>query len=153
MRGCNIWLRTGSGHGRLHPNRSISIGSYLHGLTVHRLRQSDLALRSLSLSQPRSRLFFADVQSPFEVESLEGSVYKIGIIEAMTLSLWMTILSSQKVDGVLDRRLKDSIPWMRAQHGLKDFKFQMDNGEFNSKPCKDLVAASGGTDHKLSLRT
>ena len=27
-------------------------------------------------------LFFADVQGPFEMESLEGSVYKIGNIEA-----------------------------------------------------------------------
>ena len=40
--------------------------------------------------------------------------------------------------------MKDNIPWMRAQHGLKGFKFQTDNGEFNSKACKDLVAASGG---------
>ena len=29
-------------------------------------------------------LFFADMQGPFEVSSLEGSVYKIGIIEAKT---------------------------------------------------------------------
>ena len=33
---------------------------------------------------------------------------------------------------------------MRAQHGLKSFKFQTDNGDFNSKACKDLVAAFGG---------
>ena len=29
-------------------------------------------------------LFFADVQSPLEVTPLEGSVYKIGTIEAKT---------------------------------------------------------------------
>ena len=52
--------------------------------------------------------------------------------------------STKKVDGVLDQCLKDNIPWMRAQHGLKGFKFQTDNGEFNSKAYKDLVAASGG---------
>ena len=40
-------------------------------------------------------LFFADVQGPFEVESLEGSVYKIGIIEAKTRFLWMTMAASK----------------------------------------------------------
>ena len=54
------------------------------------------------------------------------------------------------VDGVLEQWLKDIIPWMMAQHCLKEFKFQTDNGEFNSKACKDLVAASGGS-YKLSL--
>ena len=34
-------------------------------------------------------LFLADVQGPFEVGSLEGCVYKIGIIEATTRFLWM----------------------------------------------------------------
>ena len=38
-------------------------------------------------------LFFADMQGPFEVESVEGSLYKIGIIEAKTRSLWMTMAS------------------------------------------------------------
>ena len=33
-------------------------------------------------------LFFADVQGPFEVESLEGSVYKKGIIETKTRFTW-----------------------------------------------------------------
>ena len=41
---------------------------------------------------------------------------------------------------VLSRR------WMGAEsashHGLKRFKFQTDNGEFNNKACRDLVAAS-----------
>ena len=69
-------------------------------------------------------LFFVDVQGPFEVESLE--VYKIGIIEAKTRFFRMTMASSKKVDGVLDQWLKDNIPWMRAQHGLKGFKFQTD---------------------------
>ena len=73
------------------------------------------------------------------MESLEGSIYKIGIIEAKTMT------SSKKVDGLLDQCLKDNIPWMRAQHDLKGFKFQADNGEFNSKACKDQVAAFGGT--------
>ena len=39
---------------------------------------------------------------------------------------------------------KDTFPWMRAQHGLKGVKFQTDNGEFNSKACKDLVARHEG---------
>ena len=73
-----------------------------------------------------------------------GSVYKIGIIETNTRFLWMAMASTKKVDGVLDQRLKDDIPWMRAQRGLKGFKFQTDNGEFNNKTCKDLVAASRG---------
>ena len=38
-------------------------------------------------------LFFADMQRPFEVESMEGSMYKIGIIEAKTRFLWMTMAS------------------------------------------------------------
>ena len=57
------------------------------------------------------------------MESLEGSVYKIGIIEAKTRFLWMTMAATKKVDGVLDQWLMDTIPWMRAQHGLKGFKF------------------------------
>ena len=48
--------------------------------------------------------------------------------------------TTKKVDGVLDQWLKDIIPWMMAQHGLTSFKFQTDNGEFNSKACNDLVA-------------
>ena len=63
-------------------------------------------------------LFFADVQGPFEVESLEGSVNKIGIIKAKTRFLWMTLAASEKADGALDQWVKDEIPWMRAQHGL-----------------------------------
>ena len=78
------------------------------------------------------------------MDSLEGSVSKIGIIEAKTRFLWMTMASSKKVDGVLDRWSNDNILWMRAQHGLKGFKFQTDNKEFNSKACKDLVAEFGG---------
>ena len=98
-------------------------------------------------------LFFADVQGPFEVPSLEGSVYKIGIIEAKTRYLWMTMADSKKVDGMLDQWLKDTIPWLRAQHGLKSFQFQTDNGEFSSQKCRDLVAAQGGTlvTYKCSL--
>ena len=48
------------------------------------------------------------------------------------------------MDGEQAQWLNDTIPWMRAQHNLKCFKFQTDIGEFNSKSCKDLVAASGG---------
>ena len=33
---------------------------------------------------------------------------------------------------------------MRTKHGLKGFMFQTDNVEFNSRACKDLVAARGG---------
>ena len=32
---------------------------------------------------------------------------------------------------------------MGAQHGLKGFKFKINNDEFNSKSCKESVAASG----------
>ena len=80
------------------------------------------------------------------MESLEGRVYKIGIIEAKTRFLWMTLASTKKVDRVLDQLLKDNIPWMMAQHGLTGFKFQTSTGEFNSKACrdKDLVVDSGG---------
>ena len=35
----------------------------------------------------------------------------------------MTIAATKAVDGVLAQWLKDNIPWMRAQHGLKGFKF------------------------------
>ena len=78
------------------------------------------------------------------MESLEGSVYKIGIIEANTRFLWITMAASKKVDGVLDLWLKDNIPGMRAQLWLKGFKFQTDNGEFKSKACKDLVPSHRG---------
>ena len=86
------------------------------------------------------------------MESLEGSVYKICIIESKTRFLWMTMASTKKVDGVLDQWLKDNIPGMRAQHGLNGFKFQTDNEEFNSKAYKDLVAASGGKQIPTHLR-
>ena len=46
-------------------------------------------------------LFFADVQGPFEVESLEGSVYKIGINDAKARFLWMTAAAIKKVDEML----------------------------------------------------
>ena len=77
------------------------------------------------------------------MESLEGSVYKIGIIEANTHFLWMTMDSSKEVDGVLDQWLKYTISWIKVHHGLKRFKVQTDKGVFKSKACKDLVAASG----------
>ena len=44
-------------------------------------------------------LFFADLQGPFEVESLGKSVNKIGIIVAKTRFLWMTMAATGKVDG------------------------------------------------------
>ena len=44
------------------------------------------------------------------MESLEGSAYKIGIIELKPRFLWMTMTLSKKVDGVLDQWLKDTIP-------------------------------------------
>ena len=71
-------------------------------------------------------------------------MYKIGIIEAKTRFFWMTMTSSKNVDGVLELLLKDNFPWMRAQHGLKGFKFQADNGETDRNVCKALVAALGG---------
>ena len=55
-------------------------------------------------------LFFANVQGLFEVESLEGGVYEIGIIEAKTRFLWMTMAATKKLVGVLDQWLKDNIP-------------------------------------------
>ena len=52
--------------------------------------------------------------------------------------------SSKKVDGMLEQWPVDTILWIRAHRGLKEFKFQTDHGEFNSKACKNLVTASGG---------
>ena len=75
---------------------------------------------------------------------MDGSLYKIGIIEAKMRYIWMTIADCKKVDGLLEQWLKDTIPWTRAQHGLKAFLFQTDNGEFASKSCRDLVATQGG---------
>ena len=69
-------------------------------------------------------LFFADIQGPFKVLSPEGSVYKIGIIEATTRYIWMTMTETKTVDGMLEQRLKDTILWMRAQHGLQHFSFR-----------------------------
>ena len=80
------------------------------------------------------------------MESLEGSVYKIGITEAKTRFLWMTMVSSKKVDGLLDQ-------WLKDNNWLKGVKFQTDNGEFNSKACKNLIDASGGKHYQLSLLT
>ena len=77
-------------------------------------------------------LFFADIQGPFEVPSLEGSVYNSGIVETKTRDLWMTIAESKKVDRMLEQWLKDTIPWMRAQHGLKAFQFQTHNDKFGT---------------------
>ena len=39
-------------------------------------------------------LFFADVQEAFEVSSLDGNVYKIGIMEAKTRYIWMAMVES-----------------------------------------------------------
>ena len=69
--------------------------------------------------------------------SLEGNVYKIGIVEAKSRYIWMTKAESKKVDGMLEQWLKDTIPWMRAQHGLKAFQFQT------------LPGPSGGSRWKL----
>ena len=91
-------------------------------------------------------LFFADVQGPFEVKLLEGSVNKIGIIEAKTLSLWMTLVSSTKVDVVLDQWLKDIS--VRAQHALKGFQIQKDSGEQEPRRCE-----RGKINYQLSLLT
>ena len=43
---------------------------------------------------------------------------------------------------MLKQWLKKFIPWIMAPHGLKGFRIQTDIGEFNSKACRDLVAAS-----------
>ena len=67
----------------------------------------------------------------------------IGIIEVKTRFLWMIMVSIKNVDGLLNQWLKGNILLMRIQHGHKTFKFQTDNGEFNSKVCIDLVAAFG----------
>ena len=48
------------------------------------------------------------------------------------------------MDGIGEQWLKDTIPWMRAQHGIKVFKLQIGNGKFNSKAYTDLEATSGG---------
>ena len=51
-------------------------------------------------------LYFVDVQGPLKVPSLEENVYKIGIIEAETRYVWMTMSKFKK------QWLKDTIPWM-----------------------------------------
>ena len=51
-------------------------------------------------------LFFADVQGPFEVPSLEGSFYRIGIIETKPRYIWMTMDESKKVNGMLEQGLR-----------------------------------------------
>ena len=75
------------------------IGELRQGTTVHWPRSSDLVSHSLLLS----------------LTKLEGYSSRI------------TVTSTKNVAEVLDRLLKDNIPWMRAQHGLKGFKFQTDN--------------------------
>ena len=45
--------------------------------------------KSITIPDQIGGLFIADGQGPFEVESLEGIDYKIGIIEAKTRFLWV----------------------------------------------------------------
>ena len=53
------------------PNLSTLRGNYLRsGFT-----------KSITIPDQIGGLYFVDVQGPFEVESLEGSVYKVGIVE------------------------------------------------------------------------
>ena len=75
----SIWLRTGSDRGLMHLNRSSKPA-----------KRSSFS-KPITIPEQIGGMFFADVQGPFEVESLEGSVYKITM--AMTI----------KVDGVLDQ--------------------------------------------------
>ena len=42
--------------------------------------------------------------------SLQGSMYKIGIIEATSKYLWLVTSDSKKVNVVLDSWLKTNIP-------------------------------------------
>ena len=37
---------------------------------------------------------------------------------------------NKKVDDILEQWLKDTISWIRAQHGLNTFEFQAENGIF-----------------------
>ena len=57
----------------------------------------------------------------------------------------MTLAASIKVDGIFEQWLKDVIPWMRAQYGLKAFQIQTDNREFASRRCRDLAVAQGSS--------
>ena len=57
--------------------------------------------KSITIPDQIGGLYFAYVRGPFEVESVEGSGHKIGVIEAKTRFLWMTMASSKKGDGVL----------------------------------------------------
>ena len=49
---------------------------------------------------------------------------------------------SKNVNGVLEQWLENTIPWMRARHGLKMFKFKTKNNKFNDKVCRELISVS-----------
>ena len=57
------------------------------------------------------------------VASLQGSVYKIGIVEATSKYLWLFMSDSKKVNEMLDSWLKTNIPMFLATHGMVTFKF------------------------------
>ena len=82
----------------MHPNRSTSLGSPYCALA----KAKHSFTKPIIIPDRIGGLFFADVQVPLEVESLEWGVYKIGIIEAKIRFLWMTLASSKKVDGVVE---------------------------------------------------
>ena len=71
--------------------------------------------------------------------SLQGSVYKIGIIDATTKNLWMKISSSKDVGDILDKWIRSAIPEMRSVHKMVNYQFQTDDGEFKSERCRDAI--------------
>ena len=54
--------------------------------TLAEAKRSSIS-KPITISDRIGGLLFADVQGPFEVKSLEGSVYMIGIIESKTFFL------------------------------------------------------------------
>ena len=64
----------------MHRKRSTLLGSYHHVLLFTGQGKTIQVYEAYRIGG----LFFADVQGPFDVEPLERSVYKVGIIEVKT---------------------------------------------------------------------
>ena len=113
----------------------VENGSYLHVPIVDWPRPSNLVSQGLLLPLTKSEYYCLQIRH-FEVESLEGSIYKICIIEAKTRFLWMTMAATEKVDGVLDQWFKDTFPWMRGSMALRDLRLRPSMGSLTVKHAR-----------------